>query len=148
MSCPLGRFHKGSCLPASCIYPHSCNQNLHRICRQLMLTFLFAAMPGIHPSAAPNVALKTQNLTKVRQRWWCPYQSWQQGRCGRGKPVCIPAHHSASSIRYGFCANSNICRNYMQKYVVLLKLDCNSPKHSEEASDFSYCKLQILKGKQ
>lgn len=69
-------------------------------------------------------------------------------RCGRGKPVCIPAHHRGSSIRYGFCANRNICRNYMQKYIVILKLDSNNPKYSEEASDFSYCSLQILKGKE
>lgn len=36
---------------------------------------------------------------------------------------------------------------YMQKYIILLKLDHNNPKHSEEASDFSFCNLQILKGK-
>lgn len=39
-----------------------------------MLTLLFADMPGVHPSAASNLALKTQDPTKVRQRCGCPQQ--------------------------------------------------------------------------
>lgn len=135
--CPLGKFHKGSSSPASCIYPASCSENLHRIHRQLMLT-LFLLPCQYPPLSCIKFGSENPGPHKGEAEMGVSASVVQCHGCGRANPVCIPAQHRGSSVSYGFCANSNICSNYMQKHIILLKLDCNNPKHGEKASDFSY----------
>lgn len=61
-------------------------------------------------------------------------------RCSRGKHVHVSLLTTEAPV-LGLGSVQTASVVYMQKYIILLKLDCNNPKHSEEASGFSFCNL-------